>query len=703
MSDENLYQWKDLSKEKAKQNIAEEVHQAPPLFQEEQAQTGQEQKSGIMGKIEAVMPPKLLSFSNAQEYLRKGFYMFRTKSGKMEKATRIPSKSYMKPVLDGMKKLDDVMQQKIDFNKKEEVQKIFWDVLTSCEKYLEKRKNPRTDEGKARYRMVLTFQKQISYESMRFMDRVEAMEKDPLEIPQDGRWVSVLADVRSHTYENGKDGVKISKGGAGTSDITIVEVNGVKKYFKENEKIPEGNVFINLKAEIERLKEKEDEKSTRRRTLLEDLYRAMHEDFNGSRVKAGDLLNLERTPIGRVQTVIKYLRTDFADPELKQKRSELANRLQQLEVDHDAFAPRAAALQTRLMTLQDQRKDGGEKTAEETEIEEKLRRLEEESEDTDYLYLRKLFTELGKKDLMHDIATGSAKIKEGSEVSKRNVVASRIAKLLQIPNSVAHSEMTEIIVNGKKMRGILMDQAPGKELSTIHMMNMEKKIRYSVNAFKQLMCLQVKDLLTGQVDRNAGNIMFQSSKSEEDPNTIVLDSATGIDNDMCGGELQYQTILKRGEKGWNRIRNIEHKDGLAIPALDPLFVKNILEITPEMLNYQLVDLLTKEERQAMIDRLKGIQKALVKQQRIEAKAKRNHEKFLTKFPTTDQGWKKVIAHYSLIQEDEKAKKDRLIAEMRAKKQNGTLTGKQEAAYNKKIKEKYWIDKFTYIHPGAFGA
>ncbi len=56
-------------------------------------------------------------------------------------------------------------------------------------------------------------------------------------------------------YEDGKDGVSITMGGAGTSEIYIIEKNGVKKFFKQNEGIPEPDPLKHMNNEYARLEE----------------------------------------------------------------------------------------------------------------------------------------------------------------------------------------------------------------------------------------------------------------------------------------------------------------------------------------------------------------------------------------------------------------------------------------------------------------
>ena len=72
-------------------------------------------------------------------------------------------------------------------------------------------------------------------------------------------WLSVLAEVRTEEYVDGKDGAKVTVGGEGTSKVYIIEKNGKKQFFKESEKLPPENLIELYLREIGRLKVDNDE------------------------------------------------------------------------------------------------------------------------------------------------------------------------------------------------------------------------------------------------------------------------------------------------------------------------------------------------------------------------------------------------------------------------------------------------------------
>ena len=83
--------------------------------------------------------------------------------------------------------------------------------------------------------MVRDFYAQLKSESVLLSGRVS-------ELGSSGNidkitWKDVLKKTRMADYTDGQKGVKITIGGAGTSNLYVIEKEGKKKYFKENEKL----------------------------------------------------------------------------------------------------------------------------------------------------------------------------------------------------------------------------------------------------------------------------------------------------------------------------------------------------------------------------------------------------------------------------------------------------------------------------------
>ena len=657
MAEVNLYQWKDLSKEEQiNTNQTDEVYEAPPLYQENQEEKEQEKetekKSPLDIRLSRFMPPKLLSFSNAQDYLRRGFYMFRTKRGRMQRASYSPSRWYMKPVLDSMRTLDTLLAGDFDLEQAGTVEHAFRETMRLIEKYLEKRKNPHTDEGKARYQMVLDFQKKISFESIRFTERIIQIRMNPVLAPADGKWVSVLADIRCQTYTDGKDDVRVTKGGAGTSDVFILEKDGQKKYFKSCERLPEANIFKDLGSEIQKLRQAEDNGSSQRRSaVLNVILQVLQAEFHNYPDAAGNKLS----DYDSAEDKIKYIRSL-----LKKYHS-------------------SAAIRT-------------------------LKKMEEEQkahQSNDWDELCAFFQKAGKDYTMHSIATNEALIREGSDMSRRNVAASRMARLLGIPGLIVHTEMTDLVINGEKMRGILMDEAPGTNISEMNedLTKQGKHVQYSTEAFKQVMSLQVFDVICGQIDRNAANYLF-TTKASKKPNVVLADKLVGIDNDMSFGELKYQALLAEGY-GINRLRNIESNGQMTLPALDPVLTERILSLRPAVVEYEMMDLLTRRERAALVDRLRGVQKVLRAQKDREQEAANRGIRVSTKFPQNDKAWKKIMKKYAKIAHDEEEERNVYVAVYKEyKEKKRELSKGQLKEIVKECQKSVTVEKISYIRPYA---
>ena len=164
-----------------------------------------------------------------------------------------------------------------------------------------------------------------------------------------------------------------------------------------------------------------------------------------------------------------------------------------------------------------------------------------------------------------------------------------------------------------------MDEAKGEEFAAFckEFMKMapNNTIRYSPEALKQITSLQILDIICGQIDRHDANYIGDFEKQED--GNVILKGIKGIDNDLCCGKIKYNDIVSRGSMGYNRIKNIENGGRLTIFAVDVSLMQKICAIKPEVLDYQMCDLLSKEERVALIDRLMGVKKALLRQYNAE--------------------------------------------------------------------------------------
>lgn len=542
-------------------------------------------------KVPAHMPPAMDVFCRKQSLIRSGNYTFLSKKGVMMKGTRsTPSKKYMKPILDNLESLDNLFNEKFDIAKKDVIQDLFLKTIIACENYIENR-DPWTAEGKARLQMIKDFRAQMRHESIMFAGRVEALSTDEANanVNTTKTWLDVLTAVRTDNIEHGKDGYKVEEGGAGTSKIYIIEKDGKKQYFKENEKCPVNDIFVLMDEPIKKLSEKEDDKSQRRLGYLKAIKRVIMEKYK-TEAEAAKQLKLAYRKDDKLYAFIIAM---FG------KDQEINNMMLEIMERTNAHP---------------------------------------EEKDNDMDFINNELKEMMKKKTLSAISFRDAQIQKNAEISKRNVATSRLANFLQIGDMVSESKLVKLSIHGKQMNGISMEEAKGDKITSI-VKNAEKnkkKVRYSPKAYRQLLNLQLFDLICGQVDRNMGNYLCEQ---EETGDAVEITQIKAIDNDIAFGNMDYEDIYQKGLYGINRMRNIEYADELQVPAVDKLFADRILALDEKTINYLLCDVLSKSERTALINRIDGVKRAL--RTRMNAEAKRRNKKKII-LDNNPEDWKKSL-------------------------------------------------------------
>lgn len=198
-----------------------------------------------------------------------------------------------------------------------------------------------------------------------------------------------------------------------------------------------------------------------------------------------------------------------------------------------------------------------------------------------------------------------AGIDEGTILSTRNVATSRMAKLLNMPQIVAESKTVTLEQRGRQLRkGNLMDRAKGIQNSTIIQDTeaQNKEVRYTPEALRQMVNLQVMDTLCAQVDRNLSNFC---AVTETVGKTVYLKSIQGIDNDMAFGKLSYQEVNSK----YGLLQCLPHieVDGhCTLRALDADLVAAVCALTDETVIQTFADLLQRDEISALLSRLHGL-------------------------------------------------------------------------------------------------
>ncbi len=195
-------------------------------------------------------------------------------------------------------------------------------------------------------------------------------------------------------------------------------------------------------------------------------------------------------------------------------------------------------------------------------------------------------------------------IDRGKTMAKRNVAASRLARVLKMGYIVTDANSAHLKKGKQTENGIIMEEAKGYESGEVVKKTKAKRAKYDTEAIKQLICLQVFDVLCGQVDRHYGNYLVDGKKIKDD---YTISSIRAIDNDMAFGKLSFENV----KKGFNarRLRPVTRE---LISALPRNVKDSILALDDVFVSFLLNDILDREEIEMLNDRIKGVQGVIKK-------------------------------------------------------------------------------------------
>jgi hypothetical protein len=637
--DVKLYRWTD-TKQKEINILDESIHMqdntfAPGLLEANPVTADNDVKESDLTRtrkrVNRGINESFDVFSQKQQLLRSGKYIYMDSKGKTHHGSKSPSRWYMKPVLDSLRDLDALLERNVTMNDEKAIKTAFFKTAKACEKYLNKRKDPRSDDGKARRQMVADFYEQIKWESMRFSETIEKIGSHEYAVEKDTKWSDILGQIRTTEYVDGQDGIRLSRTGAATSDVLVIEdtVKGKKKFFKRHEKVPKDDYTATLDNESKMLvKELADVKDSG--AAIDEINKVKERNE-----KKGEIIQLLR---------------DALDPQFSDDPSGVAEGIWGIEskVKTSVYAKNLALLNWLKEHIPSEDEDSLEKVSALTkEYAELCDNYQTDNSPENEQKFREcggnciieLFNKIHKDHVSAGVAINNARIVPESELSKRNVATSRLAKMLGIEDLIVKSQMTEITVNGVKMKGVMMEDAGGEHLSTLERQARDnnQSMRYSPNALKQLATLQVFDIICGQVDRHGGNYRVKSHVAD---NTIFVDEIIGIDNDMSFGAILYSDIKNTGAVGYNKIRNIEQGRSVKLPHMDRAVVTEILKLDPKIVSYQMADILSKLERECLEDRIRGVQRLLRGITNRQDLSKR-----ILIDDNDEEGWKKAEEEY----------------------------------------------------------
>ena len=227
-----------------------------------------------------------------------------------------------------------------------------------------------------------------------------------------------------------------------------------------------------------------------------------------------------------------------------------------------------------------------------------------------------------KKQNEYKTAVHKAKIDREETISDRNVSSSRLADRLGLGDIMAKSETIMVkrpdgsTVRANSMEGVKGDNViemakivdgvkkldPQKpELARFY----HKEIVISGKAAKQLMDLQILDLIAGQIDRHTNNYMAFFDDSTD---KILIEGIKAIDNDMAFG----QTKSKEVQFGESFMTPLADTFGsISVPCISQELYDRIM--TPGIdlaMRFDQLDLRSQSEINSLIERFLFVRKQI---------------------------------------------------------------------------------------------
>ena len=467
-------------------------------------------------------------------------------------------------------------------------------LMEKCDAYVTK-KNPWTAEGTARYRLVDQIGERLSHDIFDFETKLSEF----LGMPEEEKarikdWTDFLNFERTSSYVHGQDNVTISHAEGNTSDVVVIEKDGKKLFFKEEDTLHDCD-FTAITRRVgnkiwEEIKPGDEIKSGSKEYYKQALIYAFDANYCGMQdMKTLVIYGFIRcaTEKGRFEDLKNFCTLVHATP-------------------HTGI----------LKVI-----EGIEGIKDETKKQEIKKAVGD------------VFIDLKKSILTSHLGTNAAKISPGSGMAKRNVATSRMANLLNLGKLVPKSEMTKITVGEKKIYGVTMDEMEGVENISLYQKpfidaHEGEQVKYSPEAMKDLMDLKIFDIICGQTDRHVANRMVTLEQVEKDGvKTNVIKSVGGIDGDLSFGEIKYAEFK---DKTYSKKFSIESETGLSIAGMSLELAHAILALSPQVVDYEMMGILSKPERKALIDRIQGVQAAIQKQMDYEEKNKSVPSKFIAK-------------------------------------------------------------------------
>ena len=169
--------------------------------------------------------------------------------------------------------------------------------------------------------------------------------------------------------------------------------------------------------------------------------------------------------------------------------------------------------------------------------------------DRDYWKMAEAYAEYSCKSINIRNKGGAfslAGIRQGSSLTQKNVAMSSVANLLGAGDVISKSEKAVLDINGKKIEGVVMEEANGYDIDNMpvekqeHWNNLSRSKVFSPKALQQISRLQIMDYICGNTDRHLANMIYDVKKLPGNDYSYQIDGIKGIDNDNSFGVLDMK-------------------------------------------------------------------------------------------------------------------------------------------------------------------
>lgn len=197
-----------------------------------------------------------------------------------------------------------------------------------------------------------------------------------------------------------------------------------------------------------------------------------------------------------------------------------------------------------------------------------------------------------------------------ANLSMRQVATSRMAKLLKMDGLVQEARMAQVTHDGKTVTGTITREPKGQSLLSLIEQARQRKIpvEYSPRSLQMMNMMHLFDAVCGQVNRDMSSIYVYCTDTGK---SIRIESLTAVQNEICFGRLTYDQIRDGKIGRLPSLLNFDNPAQYALPMVDDTAFHWITTLDLRVLPYVLGDLLSKEEVDALRNRMEGIRDLLI--------------------------------------------------------------------------------------------